>query len=146
MNTKSFSGRAWLAVTLMAGLTPAAATAASITLSGTLVSPAPTASDLFGESVSLSNGLALVGATLDEGSVTDSGRAYIYDAASDDTGAMNAGSSYLFDANTGALLQTWNNPTPFLNDMFGSEIALSGTKALIGATQDDGAGFNEGAA
>jgi hypothetical protein len=59
---------------------------------------------------------------------------------------MNAGSAYLFDANTGALLRTFNNPTPFLNDMFGFEIALSSTKALIGAAQDDTRGFNEGAA
>src|SRR5678815_2658921 len=128
MNTKSFSGRAWLAVTLMAGLTPAAATAASITLSGTLVSPAPTASDLFGESVSLSNGLALVGATLDEGSVTDSGRAYIYDAAS------------------GALLRTLENPTPVLNDFFGQTVSLSGNLALVGAQGDDTGATNSGAA
>ena len=86
------------------------------------------ASDSFGFSVALSATQALIGTT------------------GDDTGAMNAGAAYLFDTATGALLlYTFTNPTPGLNDMFGTSIALSATRALIGISQDDdAAGFNEG--
>ncbi|MEX2093068.1 MAG: hypothetical protein WD971_10350, partial [Pirellulales bacterium] len=94
----------------------------------TFTNPTPAASDSFGFTVALSGTKALIGAT------------------GDDTGAMNSGAAYLFDTITGALLHTFTNPTPALNDMFGTSIALSATRALIGASQDDTAGFNEGAA
>jgi FG-GAP repeat/PEP-CTERM motif len=147
----------------------------------TFLNPTPAVGDNFGNAVAVSGNRALVSAIGDDTGATNAGAAYLFDtttgallrtfvnptpqandnfglgvalygdralisAANDDTGATNAGSAYLFDTTTGALLFTLNNPTPFLNDMFGSEIALSGTKALIGATQDDTAGFNEGAA
>lgn len=94
----------------------------------TFLNPAPASSDNFGFELALFGDRALIS------------------AANDDTGASNAGSAYLFDTTTGALLHTFNNPTPVLNDMFGFTVALSGTRALIGAPQDDGNGFNEGAA
>ena len=94
----------------------------------TFLNPTPASGDQFGSEVALFGDKALISAIFD------------------DTGATNAGAAYLFDITTGALLRTFNNPTPARNDTFGFDIALSGTKALIGATQDDGNGFNEGAA
>ena len=78
----------------------------------------PTAEDFdnFGYSVSLSGTTALIGAPYDS------------------TGATGAGSAYLFDTTTGNLLQTFNNPTPQINDQFGASVSLSGTSALIGAS------------
>lgn len=143
--------------------------------------PSPISSDNFGHAVAVSGNRALISAIGDDRGATNAGVAYLFDtttgallqtflnptpagsdnfgfelalfgdralisAANDDTGATNAGSAYLFDTTTGALLHSFNNPTPVLNDMFGFTVALSGTKALIGAPQADGNGFNEGAA
>jgi hypothetical protein len=94
----------------------------------TFLNPTFASGDQFGSEVALFGSRVLISAILD------------------DTGATNAGSAYLFDITTGALLRTFNNPTPALNDTFGFDIALSGSKALIGATQDDVNGFNEGTA
>jgi hypothetical protein len=147
----------------------------------TFTNPTPAINDSFGNQVAVFGNRALVSATGDDTGAANAGAAYLFDtttgallrtflnptpqsgdtfgsgvalygdkvlisATNDDTGATNAGSAYLFDAVTGALLFTFNNPTPFLNDMFGFEVAVWGTKALIGATQDDTNGFNEGAA
>ena len=141
----------------------------------------PISSDNFGHAVAVSGNRALISAIGDDRGASNAGVAYLFDtttgallqtflnptpassdnfgfelalfgdralisASNDDTGASNAGAAYLFDTTTGALLHTFNNPSPVLNDMFGFTVALSGTKALIGAPQDDGNGFNEGAA
>jgi hypothetical protein len=97
-------------------------------LQRTFANPTPASNDQFGNQIALSGNMALIG------------------AAFDDTGATDSGSAYLFDLTTGALLRTFANPTPGMNDNFGSSVALSGTRALIGALQDDASGFNEGAA
>jgi len=100
----------------------------------TFLNPTPANADQFGVDVALFGDRALIS------------------TINDDTGALNAGAAYLFDNTTGALLHTFINPTPELNntfgnnDLFGIKIALSSTKALIGATQDDVNGFNNGAA
>ncbi len=88
--------------------------------------PTPEDGDNFGNSVSLSGTSALIG------------------APGDDTGATGAGSAYLFDTTTGNLLQTFNNPTPQINDQFGASVSLSGTSALIGAIGDDTGAANAG--
>ena len=54
----------------------------------------------------------------------------------DDVGATNAGSAYLFDTTTGALLHTFNNPTPEADDLFGS-VAFVGEHVLVGAGESD---------
>jgi WD40 repeat protein len=142
---------------------------------------APIAGDNFGHAVAVAGNRVLIGANLDDTGASNSGAAYLFDATTgalqrtflnptaasndqfgtqlalfgnmaligtpfDDAGATNSGSAYLFDVTTGALLRTFANPTPGENDNFGSSIALSGTRALIGALQDDTSGFNEGAA
>jgi hypothetical protein len=141
----------------------------------------PIASDNFGHAVAVSGNHVLISANLDDTGATNAGAAYLFDATTgallrtflnptaasgdqfgsevalfggmaligapfDDTGATNSGAAYLFDTATGALLRTFANPTPSADDNFGFSVALSGTRALIGALQDDAAGFNEGAA
>lgn len=149
--------------------------------------PSPIASDNFGLAVAQYGDRALISATGDDRGATNAGLAYLFDTTTgalmqtflnptpsandnfgvavalngdralistinDDTGALNAGAAYLFEITTGALLHTFINPTPELNntfgnnDLFGVKIALSSTRALIGATQDDVNGFNNGAA
>lgn len=143
--------------------------------------PTPTSSDLFGESVAIDGNRVLVGAPHDDSNGTDVGQAYLFDASTgallqtfddptvtltdsfgvfvaldgdraligatfDDTGGTNVGQAYLFDANTGALLQTFDDPTPTIGDTFGSWVALDGDRVLIGAAHDDTNGTNVGQA
>ena len=58
-------------------------------------------------------------------------------ASFNDTGGTNSGVAYLFDATTGALLQTFLNPTPEANDFFGISVSISGNNVLVGASIDD---------
>ncbi len=98
------------------------------TLLQTFNNPTPAGGDFFGNSLAISGNNALIGAP--------------YDA----TGAVNAGSVYLFDITLGTLLQTFNNPTPAIDDNFGISVAISGTNALIGAPHDATGGVNAGSA
>lgn len=90
--------------------------------------PVPTALDNFGHAVAVSGNQALISAT------------------GEDRGASSAGAAYLFDALTGALLQTFLNPTPASNDRFGQDVALFGNRALVSTIDDDTAALNAGAA
>lgn len=101
-----------------ASLLPIAAQAEPLELELGIVNPSPADNDLFGAAISLSGGKALIGAPLDASTGTGSGRAYMY------------------DSKTGALLRTFENPTPGSNDQFGSALSLSGNLALIGARND----------
>jgi hypothetical protein len=92
------------------------------------VAPSGAPGDSFGASVSLSGNLALIG------------------AKADDAGATNSGIAYLFNATTGALLRTFNNPTPQSSDSFGLAVAVSGDRALISATGDRTGASGAGAA
>lgn len=85
----------------------------------TFSNPTPEAFDNFGYSVAIWGNSVLVG------------------APEDDTGAPSAGSAYLFDASTGALLQTFNNPTPAAGDWFGNAVAISSIYVVVGAFWDD---------
>src|SRR5512145_153407 len=52
----------------------------------------------------------------------------------DDTAAIDAGAAYLFDGSSGALLQTFLNPsTPASGDEFGLAVAGVGGNVLVGA-------------
>jgi FG-GAP repeat len=92
-----------------------------------IVNPSPNNNDLFGAAISISGGQALIGAPLDATTGTGSGRAYIYDSS-------------------GALLRTFENPTPASNDQFGGAVSLSGNQALIGARNDGLGGASSGVA
>ncbi|MBN2474997.1 MAG: tandem-95 repeat protein [Pirellulales bacterium] len=58
-------------------------------------------------------------------------------AYQDDAGDHDSGIAYLFDVQTGALLQTFVNPTPGEDDEFGYAVAALGDNVLIGAALDD---------
>ncbi|MBU2613391.1 thrombospondin type 3 repeat-containing protein [Patescibacteria group bacterium] len=143
--------------------------------------PTPTVSDEFGNSISISGDKVLIGAKLDDIGATNAGSAYLYDATTgallqtfnnptpaeqdgfgysvsisgdkvligaiyDDTVFSDSGAAYLFDATTGALLHTFNNPTPNHSDVFGISVSISGDKVLIGAQGDNTGGNHAGSA
>ena len=81
--------------------------------------PAPTDADGFGRSLSVSGDNVLIGAWVD------------------DTNGIDVGQAHLFSATTGALLQTFNDPTPTDRGWFGLSVSVSGDNVLIGANGDD---------
>lgn len=93
----------------------------------TFRNPTPLGGDDFGGAIAAVNGKVLIG------------------APGDDTGAANAGSAYLFNAETGALLQTFHNPSPGSSDRFGSDVAARGNDVLISAPFDDTGASSAGA-
>ncbi|MDZ4841147.1 MAG: Calx-beta domain-containing protein [Hyphomicrobium aestuarii] len=84
----------------------------------TISNPTPAANDYFGQSVSLSGDVVVVG------------------AREDNTGASDTGSAYVFSASTGALLQTLNNPAPQATDWFGDSVSVSADYVVVGAVFD----------
>jgi len=94
----------------------------------TFLNPTTAVGDRFGWDVSIDGNNVLVGARLD------------------DAGATDAGAAYLFNATTGNLLETFLNPTPALNDVFGTHVSISGNNVLIGATGDDTGATDAGSA
>ena len=93
------------------------------------------ANDQFGSSVAISgtkdDALAIVGADYADGSGVQSGAAYLFDVS-------NGGWAQIGNKIVG------NNTDA--NDQFGSSVAISGTKAIVGAYLADGSGANSGAA
>ena len=51
-------------------------------------------------------------------------------------GGQSTGEVYLFDSQTGALLQTFLNPTPQTMEQFGQSVAVVGDKVLVGDPSD----------
>jgi hypothetical protein len=138
----------------------------------TFNNPTPGDDDYFGNSVSVSGDNVVIGARADNTGATQAGQAYLYSANTgallqtfnnpapgffdhfgnsvsvsgdnvvigaelDNTGTISAGQAYLFRASTGALLQTFNNPTPVVGDFFGNSVSVSGDNVVIGAELDD---------
>tara|TARA_R110002111_G_scaffold108858_1_gene167614 strand:- start:602 stop:1858 length:1257 start_codon:yes stop_codon:yes gene_type:complete len=93
-----------------------------------LTAPDPGAADLFGYSVAIDSGQAIVGALQHNG-------AYV-----------GSGAAYLFDATTGALIREYAPNDPGLGDKFGTSVAMSGNTAIIGASLDDGVHTDSGSA
>jgi hypothetical protein len=84
----------------------------------TLFSISPSTSDRFGYSVALSGTLAVVG------------------AASDDTGTSNAGRVYVYDMGSttpGKAILSFGHPNPLNDDLFGSVLAMSGIRIVVGS-------------
>ena len=97
----------------------------------TLNNPGPAASDWFGASVAVSGQRVLVGTPYD------------------DTGASNAGSAYVYNLSSGTPtvpVNTLSNPGPAANDQFGYAVAISDTRLVVGAYQDDTGAANAGSA
>lgn len=94
----------------------------------TFTNPTPAIGDKFGVSVgAVGNHRVLIGAHLDN------------------TGANDAGAAYLFSTN-GLLITTFTNPTPAVNDRFGTPVAAVGSAfVLIGAHRDDRGATDSGA-
>ncbi|MDY7107726.1 MAG: hypothetical protein SYC29_03730 [Planctomycetota bacterium] len=86
------------------------------------------AGDCFGLSVSISGGLALIG------------------APGDDDEGHQSGSAYLFDVATGEQLAKLTAEDGALGDNLGHAVALDGSLAIVGAFGDDDAGDSSGAA
>ncbi len=85
------------------------------------------AGDFFGESVSISGNLIVVGSRFD------------------DTSGNNSGRAYLFNATTGAFLRSFDNPSPSSNDdQFAVSVDISGNLVLIGAHLDATTGAGSG--
>ncbi len=98
------------------------------TLLHTIYNPAPSNGDSFGWNTAIDGNRALIS------------------AINDDTGSSNTGSAYLYDVTSGALLHTFNNPTPGNNAHFGSSVALSNDVAIIGAEYGTTGGSRPGIA
>nr|WP_261361496.1 hypothetical protein [Aeoliella straminimaris] len=81
----------------------------------TLNNPTPEVGDQFGVSVAADGDMILIGARDDDSAGTDVGQAYLFDGA------------------TGALLHTFDDPTPTVDDSFGYSVDLQSNYALIGA-------------
>ncbi len=92
--------------------------------------PTPTSEDTFGSSVAVDGNFVVVG------------------APSDDTAGLNIGQVHLFDANTGALIHTFDDPTPSAagGDLFGVSVAVDGNFVVVGANFDDTSGASFGQA
>gem|GEM_PF-3802259 len=100
----------------------------------TLENPAPAMSRgyaKFGGSVAISGNRVLIGAPEDRQVELGSGKAYLFD---------------LLAANPALPAITFENPTPNNGDAFGTAVAVSGTRVIIGAPFDDNGGQNCGAA
>jgi hypothetical protein len=89
--------------------------------------PTPAEADWFGGAVAAAGENVLIGAPLD------------------DLGGVDAGAAYLFDGKSGALLQTFRNPTPDKDDWFGVALGVNGSRVIVGAMLDDAAGADAGA-
>ena len=91
----------------------------------------PAAGDRFGNSVAIFGTRVVVG------------------ARGDDAGAFNSGSAYVYDLSGGTPtvpVATLNNPNPAAGDYFGWSVAISGTRVVVGASQDDTVALDAGSA
>ena len=89
------------------------------------------ANDYFGISVAISGNYAIVGASgEDDAGGTSSGKAYIYDISTFTTSTISSANYVLDNPNAYG--------TPF-EDYFGSEVAISGNYAIVGAHEENDA-------
>lgn len=90
-----------------------------------------TAMNTFGLAVSISGTRVVVGAHTDDAGAADAGSAYVYDISS---------------ATPAVPVVTLNNPFPAASDWFGRAVAISGTRVVVTAWQDDAGAMNAGSA
>ena len=133
----------------------------------------------FGSSISISDGVVAVGANSDNDNGSNSGSAYLFDAAtgvqlfkllpsdgaggdvfgwsiaiadgvvavgaqSDDDNGSNSGSAYLFDAASGVQIFKLLPSDGAAGDQFGWSIAIADGVVAVGAQSDDDNGSNSG--
>jgi hypothetical protein len=97
----------------------------------------------YGQPVTISNPMLGENGYFGE-SVSIDGDRFVVGAPIDSTVATHAGSAYLYDVATGALLHTFDNPTPEAEDYFGSSVFLLGDRVLIGAYGDRSGSLYDG--
>jgi drug/metabolite transporter superfamily protein YnfA len=107
-----------------AGATPAAPIL-------TLTNPSTMGHGGFGVSVAISGTRLVVGASKSAAGALLSGSAYVYDLAS---------------ATPARPVVTLTNTTPAIEDYFGSAVAISGARVVVGTSRDDTAATDAGAA
>lgn len=66
-------------------------------------------------------------------SVSISGDYIVAGAPYEDAGAVDGGRAYVFDINTKNLIQTLTQPSPGNNEFFGWDVAIDGSKTVVGA-------------
>ena len=66
-------------------------------------------------------------------------------ARSSDIVEVDSGGIYVYNTATGALIHSISNPTPFLTDLFGHVVSISGTKIAVGAPLADAGAVDAGA-
>lgn len=93
--------------------------AATGALLRTFNNPAPSASEYFGVSIDIDEPYVLIG------------------AYRENTYGTGAGLAYLYHTGTGALLHTFNHPSPSTNDFFGEAVSVCQSYALVNAPLDD---------
>ncbi len=82
-------------------------------------------------------------------SVAISGTRVVVGAYKDNIGGEGAGSAYVYDLSSGTPtvpVATLNNPSPAVDDLFGTSVAISGTRVVVGAVGDDTGASNAGSA
>lgn len=94
----------------------------------TLSDPTPSNNEGFGYRVDIDGGYAIVS------------------AYEEDTGAYGSGAAYIYNLATGALVSSFNNPTPGSYDRFGSSVAIDDDHAIVTARYDDTSGMRIGSA
>ena len=95
-----------------------------------LINPSPAAGDRFGGAVSIWGNRVAIGASGDDATGSDSGKAYVFDLAS--------------PTPTVPWL-SFDNPTAAADDKFGSAVAISTDRVVISAPDDDLTATNAGA-
>ena len=95
-----------------------------------LNNPSPAAGDRFGGAVSIWGSRVVIGAKGDDATGSDSGKAYVFD---------------LSGPSPTVPWQSFDNPTPAADDHFGSAVAISADRVVIGAPEDDAGALNAGA-
>lgn len=90
--------------------------------------PTPTRFSFFGQAIASEGDRVLIGANNSQAD------------------GVGAGQAYLFNSATGALLQTFNDPSPVRGDSFGGSVSISGDNILIGAARDATNGESAGQA
>lgn len=91
----------------------------------TLRDPVPGELEFFGAAVAFAGDRIVVGVPYKDATTNDVGRAYVYDLGA---------------ANPAQPSATLNNPTPLSMEFFGSAVAISGSRVIIGVEADRSAG------
>ena len=105
--------------------------------------------DRFGSSVAISGSRLIVGAAVNDDVSNGPYGPFITGAEDTDPlggGGDQSGKAYIFDIATGSLLYTLDNPNAFgtvNDDYFGQSVAISGSYAVVGTSNEDDAGGDQ---